>query len=143
CGHEPRSEQRRDRWRRRAGEGCRTAVTVVLLSFPDAGIPPAAVPFLRSAHAVFASGIDSELADLLGAKPAPEDLTAEAGPVVLIATDASDPAVEQLVRAGSRVIAQPSGAGLVEAAPVVDRLRSPAGCPWDADQTHESLRQYL
>jgi XTP/dITP diphosphohydrolase len=25
----------------------------------------------------------------------------------------------------------------------MDRLRSPGGCPWDAEQTHESLRQYL
>jgi XTP/dITP diphosphohydrolase len=25
----------------------------------------------------------------------------------------------------------------------MDRLRSPGGCPWDAVQTHESLRQYL
>jgi len=26
---------------------------------------------------------------------------------------------------------------------VVDRLRSPGGCPWDAEQTHESLVKYL
>lgn len=25
----------------------------------------------------------------------------------------------------------------------VERLRDPGGCPWDADQTHSSLRQYL
>ncbi|HZK60328.1 MAG TPA: nucleoside triphosphate hydrolase, partial [Cryobacterium sp.] len=25
----------------------------------------------------------------------------------------------------------------------VARLRAPGGCPWDADQTHESLVQYL
>ena len=25
----------------------------------------------------------------------------------------------------------------------MDRLRSPGGCPWDAEQTHESLRRYL
>jgi XTP/dITP diphosphohydrolase len=25
----------------------------------------------------------------------------------------------------------------------MDRLRSPAGCPWDAEQTHESLAPYL
>jgi XTP/dITP diphosphohydrolase len=25
----------------------------------------------------------------------------------------------------------------------MDRLRSPGGCPWDAEQTHESLLQYL
>ncbi|RKQ34111.1 MazG nucleotide pyrophosphohydrolase domain-containing protein [Kocuria tytonis] len=26
---------------------------------------------------------------------------------------------------------------------VMDRLRSPGGCPWDAEQTHESLLRYL
>ena len=26
---------------------------------------------------------------------------------------------------------------------VMDRLRSPGGCPWDADQTHQSLIKYL
>lgn len=28
-------------------------------------------------------------------------------------------------------------------AEVMDRLRSPGGCPWDAEQTHESLLKYL
>lgn len=35
------------------------------------------------------------------------------------------------------------GLGLLEAARVMDRLRSPGGCPWDAAQTHESLTGYL
>jgi XTP/dITP diphosphohydrolase len=35
------------------------------------------------------------------------------------------------------------GGGLLDAVAVMDRLRSPGGCPWDAEQTHESLRQYL
>ena len=26
---------------------------------------------------------------------------------------------------------------------VIDRLRSPSGCPWDAEQTHETLLKYL
>ena len=26
---------------------------------------------------------------------------------------------------------------------VMDQLRSPGGCPWDAQQTHESLARYL
>ena len=26
---------------------------------------------------------------------------------------------------------------------VVARLRAPGGCPWDREQTHESLRPYL
>lgn len=32
---------------------------------------------------------------------------------------------------------------LLRAVAVMDRLRSPGGCPWDAEQTHESLRRYL
>jgi XTP/dITP diphosphohydrolase len=32
---------------------------------------------------------------------------------------------------------------LERAVEVMDRLRSPGGCPWDAEQTHESLTQYL
>lgn len=35
------------------------------------------------------------------------------------------------------------GARLLELVAVMDRLRSPGGCPWDAEQTHESLVQYL
>jgi XTP/dITP diphosphohydrolase len=32
---------------------------------------------------------------------------------------------------------------LDRAVEVMDRLRSPGGCPWDAEQTHESLTRYL
>jgi XTP/dITP diphosphohydrolase len=32
---------------------------------------------------------------------------------------------------------------LERAVEVMDRLRSPGGCPWDAQQTHESLAKYL
>ncbi|MGE9808182.1 MazG family protein [Janibacter sp. G1551] len=35
------------------------------------------------------------------------------------------------------------GARLLDAVAVMDRLRSPGGCPWDAEQTHESLVKYL
>ena len=35
------------------------------------------------------------------------------------------------------------GAALLEAVRVMDRLRSPGGCPWDAAQTPESLLRYL
>ena len=37
----------------------------------------------------------------------------------------------------------PPGARLLEAVAVMDRLRSPGGCPWDARQTHASLMPYL
>ncbi|MFI1378920.1 MazG family protein [Embleya sp. NPDC020886] len=35
------------------------------------------------------------------------------------------------------------GARLLDLVAVMDRLRSPGGCPWDAEQTHESLARYL
>ena len=35
------------------------------------------------------------------------------------------------------------GSAVQRAVEVMDRLRSPGGCPWDAQQTHESLARYL
>lgn len=35
------------------------------------------------------------------------------------------------------------GDRVTELVAVMDRLRSPGGCPWDAEQTHASLVQYL
>ena len=37
----------------------------------------------------------------------------------------------------------PPGARLLDVVAVMDRLRSPGGCPWDAEQTHRSLMPYL
>lgn len=36
-----------------------------------------------------------------------------------------------------------SGERLLELVAVMDRLRSPGGCPWDAKQTHRTLVEYL
>ncbi|KGH44000.1 nucleotide pyrophosphohydrolase [Modestobacter caceresii] len=38
---------------------------------------------------------------------------------------------------------EPPGARLLDVVGVMDRLRSPGGCPWDAEQTHATLRGYL
>lgn len=48
--------------------------------------------------------------------------------------------VEPVVLAGSW---DPPGARLLDAVAVMDRLYSPGGCPWDAEQTHASLTGYL
>ena len=37
----------------------------------------------------------------------------------------------------------PTGDSMLELITVMDRLRSPGGCPWDARQTHKSLVEYL
>lgn len=39
--------------------------------------------------------------------------------------------------------ADAAGSRLLELVAVMDRLRSPGGCPWDAEQTHASLGGYL
>ena len=53
---------------------------------------------------------------------------------------AGDPDVELETVAGSW---DPPGARLLDVVAVMDRLRSPGGCPWDAEQTHQSLAPYL
>ena len=37
----------------------------------------------------------------------------------------------------------PPGSRLLDAVATMDRLRSPGGCPWDAEQSHASLAPYL
>jgi len=37
----------------------------------------------------------------------------------------------------------PTGATVLELVAVMDRLRSPGGCPWDREQTSQSLARYL
>jgi XTP/dITP diphosphohydrolase len=54
------------------------------------------------------------------------------------AIDGAPPEVE-LVTASHDV----PGARLLDLVAVMDRLRSPGGCPWDARQTHASLLPYL
>jgi XTP/dITP diphosphohydrolase len=95
------------------------APTVIVLT--RGALPAAALPALRAATAVHAdASVPAEIVAQTGAslEPAPE------GAVLL--TYRPEP-----------------GEGLLAAVAVMDRLRSPGGCPWDAEQTHESLLQYL
>jgi len=123
---------------------------VVLLGEPARGLPALAVGPLRNAkHAYVGSDLGPDTAGRLGLPSAPPvwrlRQEAAAGSVVVIAADAAEPAAAALRSAGAAMIETvPSpGARLPEAALVMDRLRSPGGCPWDAVQTHDSLRQYL
>ena len=112
-------------------DGC----AVVLRGAVDV-LPVAALPHLRgAAHVV---GVDEP-------PPAPDLLVklARDESVVLVAASVDEPAAAALVAAGAPVIGLPTGMGLVEAVAVMDRLRSPGGCPWDAEQDHYTLRQYL
>ena len=125
--------------------------TVVLLDPPlGALLPAAALSALRLAGAVYAGDdIDRDTLAALDVPPAPPVdalLTQLAGThVVVIATQRTESSAAALIEAGATVIetTRPAGSGLLDAVSVMDRLRSPGGCPWDAEQTHESLRQYL
>src|SRR5204862_7747531 len=82
----------------------------------------------------------------------------EPGPVVWLGSADGDPGLtdalaEELSRRA--VVGEPPeiellagshdvpGARLLDLVAVMDRLRSPGGCPWDARQTHVSLLPYL
>jgi XTP/dITP diphosphohydrolase len=96
-------------------------------------LPARAVRLVAAAPAVLLDPslpepVAARFAADLGATPLPDDGSAPAGAVVLVAE--RDPQA-------------PAGAELLEAVAVMDRLRSPGGCPWDAEQTHESLLRYL
>ena len=120
----------------------------VVLVDPRLGavLPAEALAVLRSADEVYAGGdLPEHVAKALGAPPAdPAALTADRA-VVVVAADLADPAAAALHALGAPVIATraPAGTELLAAVDLMDTLRSPGGCPWDAEQTHESLRQYL
>ena len=107
---------------------------VVVLPVGGAVLPVAALPALRATAQVFAdTTIPEKVALAAGAvadSPSGTDW-------VLLTTDlVQAPAADD-------VIGAPRGTALLDAAAVMDRLRSPGGCPWDAEQTHASLLPYL
>ncbi|EOD66094.1 MazG family protein [Amycolatopsis vancoresmycina] len=101
-------------------------------------LPGAALKILRDADAVYAAtDVDPAAFGVPPVTEAPSLVD-----VVLLAGSRDEPAASLLIATGAEVIETPVPP-LVEAADVMDRLRSPGGCPWDAVQTHDSLRQYL
>ena len=111
-----------------------TVGTVVVLSArrPDV-LSAAAVRALREASTVVADAtVPEDVRGDLGAVTIDGDLPPGA---VLITTDPE--------KGGEQVVPAPAGVALLDAVAVMDRLRSPGGCPWDAEQTHASLLQYL
>jgi XTP/dITP diphosphohydrolase len=96
---------------------------------PLAAVPGAAA----TADALRTEGlVVTDVADLAAAAALP-------GEVVCL-VPAGEPVAEVSVVAGAP---EPAGARLLDVVTVMDRLRSPGGCPWDAEQTHASLRGYL
>lgn len=115
---------------------------VVALSARLRGVlPAAATRLLRDGTPVHAdTDVPAELAQLCGANPVGD---AVAG--LLLTLDPSTGAAARWVATGATVLTtpEPAGAALLDAVAVMDRLRSPGGCPWDAEQTHRSLMPHL
>lgn len=121
--------------------------TLVVLS-PRLGavLPAAALPALRGAGRVRA---DHTVPETVLAATGVERLagwfayspSSDVGDDVVLTTNAEHP----LRGHADAVIetSEPSGAALLDAVAVMDRLRSPGGCPWDAEQTHHTLLTYL
>jgi XTP/dITP diphosphohydrolase len=102
------------------------------------GVPGAAgakaVPLVEPAYVLpFTTGDAGHSGQ--GSRPGPT-----AGEAGLASMDMMDIDVEVRVIAGTREL---PGSALLDAVAVMDRLRSPGGCPWDAEQTHASLAPYL
>ncbi|MEP6762268.1 MAG: MazG family protein [Sporichthyaceae bacterium] len=120
----------------------------VLVGSPDHPV----LPYLEAAD------VPVEVVPALGPRALAELLVAEAaahGVAVWLVADDGDSALGlALTGAVSAAPTPPElemlpgsydlpGAALLDLVAVMDRLRSPGGCPWDAKQTHESLVTYL
>ncbi|MBW0102156.1 MazG family protein [Pseudonocardia sp. KRD291] len=114
--------------------------TVVHCPRHAAVLPAAGLPALRAAHRVLAGpDVPDELARAAGAQPWDGTDPATLPDTDVLLTTAPSPDGTGTGRA----IPAPAGVGLLDAVAVMDRLRSPGGCPWDAEQTHTSLLRYL
>jgi XTP/dITP diphosphohydrolase len=109
-------------------EAAGAAVTVVA-GTPAPVLAHELVESARAGDVVLLAGPGDD-ADLAGALAAEVSRRAERGEPV--------PEVEMVP--GSWDV---PGSRLLDLVAVMDRLRSPGGCPWDAEQTHESLLPYL
>ncbi|MDQ3762055.1 MAG: MazG family protein, partial [Actinomycetota bacterium] len=119
----------------------RTPVVVALSPRLGAVLPAAAARLLRDGAELHAdTDVPAELAQLCGAHP-----VGDAVQGLLLTLDPSTGAAAHWVATGATVLQtpEPVGAALLDAVAVMDRLRSPGGCPWDAEQTHRSLMPYL
>ncbi|MCA1711025.1 MAG: MazG family protein [Actinobacteria bacterium] len=97
----------------------------------DAGIDPSVEPLSAAdLHARAAAGADV----VWLSSPGDDDLARRLGTLTL-----TSPVTLEVVF-GSYDL---PGARLLDVVAVMDRLRSPGGCPWDARQTHDSLKPYL
>jgi XTP/dITP diphosphohydrolase len=112
-----------------------------LVALAAAGIPVEVVPPASAAEqaAGFRASARAGVAVWLAAGDGDERFLRALADLVSRETSGGA-AVEFEVIAGSYDL---PGARLLDAVAVMDRLRSPGGCPWDAEQTHASLGKYL
>jgi XTP/dITP diphosphohydrolase len=119
----------------------RRNAVVVLSRRLGAVLPASAARLLAQGAVPFAdSDLPAELAEQFGADPVGDG---EQG--LLLTLDPGTGAAARWVAGGTVVLGtpEPPGARLLAAVAVMDRLRSPGGCPWDGEQTHRSLLPYL
>jgi XTP/dITP diphosphohydrolase len=108
------------------------------------------------ARAVAAAGIAVQALSIVDTAAAAGELRelARGGVAVWLAGPTGDPdlarAVAELAARGAGIEVEvvygswdPPGARLLDVVAVMDRLRSPGGCPWDAEQSHRTLMPYL
>ncbi|HEX8759682.1 MAG TPA: MazG family protein [Pseudonocardiaceae bacterium] len=120
-----------------------TAEAVVVALSPRLGavLPAAAAHLLQNGLALHAdTDIPAELVQQCAAQAVGDAMHG-----LLLTLDLKSGAAARWVAAGATVLVtpEPRGAALLDAVGMMDRLRSPGGCPWDAEQTHSSLMPYL
>lgn len=116
-----------------------------------------AAPDEPQAEAIAEAGIEVVTRDRSDVPSLARDLVSAAatGAVVWMGSADGDPGLNEAIATEVSRLPEPPdvevlvgsfdlpGARLFDVVAVMDRLRSPGGCPWDAQQTHESLVPYL
>lgn len=153
------------------GQGHGPTGLSILLSSPRvaAGVlTRSAWQALQEADAIYAADLDDEqpaaiatsglavrFAQYADTRELARMLAHHAGQVVWIGSPDGDPGLTDALAAELTILSDPPsievvvgswdlpGARLLDAVTVMDTLRSPGGCPWDAEQTHDSLAKYL
>ena len=109
------------------------------------------------AQALVEAGVVVEPHDRADAAGLARDLVsaAAAGDVVWVGSSDGDPGLNEAIAVEVTRLPEPPevellvgsfdvpGSRLLDVVAVMDRLRSPGGCPWDAEQTEQSLVPYL
>ncbi len=112
------------------------------------------------AQALVEAGVVVEPHDRADAAALARDLVsaaaaAAAGDVVWVGSSDGDPGLNEAIAVEVTRLPEPPevellvgsfdvpGSRLLDVVAVMDRLRSPGGCPWDAEQTEQSLVPYL